>query len=255
LLKGFGGNKNPNPNTEPYEKSKTIKHVALSLTGEPIIYPKMNELIDKFNKDGISTFLVTNAQYPEQIRDLKPVTQLYISLDAPNSELLKKLDKPIFEDYWQRLNESLESLSKKKHRTCIRLTLIKNFNILSPDAYAKLIKKGNPDFIEVKAYMSIGASLKNFKFENMPNSKEVMDFSKQLIKFLPDYEIVSEHYESRVVMLAKKKFYFSDADGKSKWHTWIDFGKYNEMVNSSPNTVPETMKYLKKTPPMFVLKN
>jgi len=247
LLKGFGGNTNPNPTKTPYEESKSIKHVALSLIGESILYPKINELIYEFNKRKISTFVVTNAQYPNLIKNLKPVTQLYISLDAPNSELLKKLDKPIFEDYWQRLNESLESLSKKKHRTCIRLTLIKNFNILSPDAYAKLIKKGNPDFVEVKAYMSIGASLKNFKFENMPNSKEVMDFTKELVKFLPDYEIVSEHYESRVVMLAKKKFFI---DGK--WHTWIDFDKYNKMVNN--NQEPETMKYLKKTPPSFVLK-
>ena len=120
---------------------------------------------------------------------------------------------------------------------------------MSPDAYAKLIKKGNPDFVEVKAYMSIGESLKNFKFENMPNSKEVMDFTKELVKFLPDYEIVSEHYESRVVMLAKKKFFI---DGK--WHTWIDFDKYNKMVNSSLDAVPETLNYIKKTPPSFVLK-
>lgn len=247
LLKGFGGNKNPNPNKEPYEISKTIKHVALSLTGEPIIYPKINELIEKFNKEGVSTFLVTNAQYPKQIRDLKPVTQLYISLDAPNPKLLKKVDVPLFRDYWERLNQSLEFLSQKKHRTCIRLTMIKNLNMTSPETYAEMIKKGNPDFIEVKAYMFVGASQERLKFENMPNSKEIMQFAESLVKFLPNYEIVSEHYESRVVMLAKKKFFI---DGK--WHTWIDFDKYNNMVNN--NQDPETMNYLKKTSPMFVLK-
>jgi len=98
LLSGFGGEEKANKSA--YQASKTIKHVALSLTGEPIIYPRINELIDKFNREGISTFLVTNAQYPEQIKNLNPITQLYISLDAPNKELLKEIDKPIFEDYF-----------------------------------------------------------------------------------------------------------------------------------------------------------
>ena len=248
LLTGHGGNKNPNPSKVPYEKSKTIKHVALSLTGEPIAYPRMNELLEKFNKDGISTFLVTNAQYPDQIRDLKPVTQLYISLDAPNPKLLKKVDIPLFRDYWERLNQSLEYMSQKKHRTCIRLTLIKGMNMSQFEEYAEMINKGNPDFIEVKSYMWVGASRERLKFENMPTSPEVMEFTKELVKYLPDYDIVSEHYPSRVVMLAKKKFLIDNI-----WHTWIDFEKYNEMVNN--NQEPETMKYLKKTPPMFVLKN
>jgi len=90
LLTGFKGNENVK--LPVYEQSKKIKHVALSLTGEPIIYPRINELIELFNKEGISTFLVTNAQYPEQIKTLKPVTQLYVSLDAPNKELLKEID-------------------------------------------------------------------------------------------------------------------------------------------------------------------
>src|SRR3989344_2873699 len=164
LLTGFKGNTNPNPDKEPYNKSKTIKHAALSLIGESILYPKINEIINEFHKKGISTFLVTNAQYPEQIKSLAPVTQLYISLDAPTQELIKKIDKPIFKDYWQRLNQSLEIMSKKKQRTCIRLTLIKYVNMSEDlcENYSNLIKKASPDFIEVKAYMSVGASLKNF---------------------------------------------------------------------------------------------
>ena len=51
-------------------------------------------------------------------------------------------------------------------------------------------------------------------------------------------------------MLEKKKFLIDNM-----CLTGIDFEKYNEMVNSSPDAVPETMKYLKKTPPVFVLKN
>ncbi|MBI2125389.1 4-demethylwyosine synthase TYW1, partial [Candidatus Woesearchaeota archaeon] len=78
LLIGFKGS--PVANKTAYEKSNQIRHVALSLTGEPITYPRMNELIDGFHKDNVSTFLVTNSQYPEQIKNLKPITQLYCSV-------------------------------------------------------------------------------------------------------------------------------------------------------------------------------
>ena len=39
-------------------------HCALSLVGEPIMYPEINVLIKLLHEKGISTFLVTNAQFP-----------------------------------------------------------------------------------------------------------------------------------------------------------------------------------------------
>ena len=243
LLVGFGGSSTKN--NVVFEKSKEIKHVALSLTGEPIMYPRMNELIETFNKAGISTFLVTRAQYPEAIRDLKPVTQLYISLDAPNPRLFKDIDVPLFKDYWERFNKGLEYLAGKKQRTTVRLTLIKGMNMSHFEEYALMIKKGNPDFIEAKAYMHVGASQKRLSIESMPMHEEVVGFSKELAGHLPGYEIVSEHVPSRVVMLAKKKF---KIDGI--WHTWIDFPKFTELVNSGKEF--SAMDYFKKTPPSLV---
>ena len=245
LLVGFKDHKTTN--MPSYNSSKNVKHVALSLTGEPITYPRINELINLFNKQGISTFLVTNAQYPEQIRDLNPVTQLYISVDAPSKELLKEVDHPLFKDYWERFKKSLYYLSEKKQRTCIRLTLIKGINMLQPKKYASLIKEGNPDFIEAKAYMFVGASRTRLEKENMPTHEEVLKFSRELEKNLPDYEIVSEHIPSQVIMLAKKKF---KKDGK--WHTWIDFPKYSKLVNSKKDF--STEDYLKQTPLANILK-
>lgn len=246
LLIGFKDQKVTN--MPSYNASKTVKHVALSLTGEPITYPKINELINLFNKNGISTFLVTNAQYPEQIRDLNPVTQLYISVDAPSKELLKEVDKPLFKDYWDRFKKSLYYLSKKKQRTCIRLTLIKGINMLAPEEYASLIQEGNPDFIEAKAYMFVGASRTRLEKQNMPSHEEVSKFSRELANFLPDYEIVSEHIPSQVVMLAKKKF-----KKNGKWYIWIDFQKYNKLVNSKKEF--STVDYLKPIPLVNLIKN
>ena len=151
LLVGFGGSHRANK--AAYQKSKQVRHVALSLTGEPITYPRMNELIDKFHKDNISTFLVTNSQYPEHVKNLKPLTQLYLSVDAPTKELLKEVDVPLFSDYWERMILSLDYLKEKKQRTCIRLTIIKGINDVLPEQYAQLIHRGLPDFIEAKTYI------------------------------------------------------------------------------------------------------
>ncbi|MAF36123.1 4-demethylwyosine synthase TYW1 [archaeon] len=245
LLIGFNGSKKFNKGA--FENSKRVKHVALSLTGEPIIYPKMNELIKRFNKEGVSTFMVTNGQYPRQIKDLAPVTQLYISVDAPNKKILKEVDKPLFTDYWERLLESLDYLKQKKQRTCIRLTMIHKVNMTDLDGYKMLIERGDPDFIEVKAYMWVGASQSRLKEENMPYHADIESFTKELIKVLSEYEIVSEHVPSRVVLLAKKTFNVNE-----KWHTWIDFNKYHELVMGG-NEV-RTKDYVKVTPVGNILK-
>jgi len=52
------------------------RHCALSLVGEPIMYPEINSLVDELHRRRISTFLVTNAQFPEKIGMLKPITQV-----------------------------------------------------------------------------------------------------------------------------------------------------------------------------------
>lgn len=239
LLTGF--NQNGKANQNLYEKSKQVKHVALSLTGEPISYPKINELLNLFNKEGISTFLVTNAQFPEAIKNLAPVTQLYLSVDAATKESLKKIDNPLFKDYWERLNQSLIEMSKKKHRTCIRLTIIKGHNDSDLEEYSKLIKLGNPDFLEIKSYMHVGASRSRYTRDNIARMEGVNNFAKKLLEYLEDYEYVTDYKYSDVCLIAKKKFKIN-----GKWHTWIDFDKYKELVNSGRDFT--SMDYVKKTP-------
>lgn len=48
-------------------------------------------------------------------RNLVPVTQLYVSVDASTKESLKKIDRPLFRDFWPRFISSLEALSEKVH--------------------------------------------------------------------------------------------------------------------------------------------
>ena len=46
------------------EDALTIRHCALSLVGEPIIYPHINDFVGLLHQRRISSFLVTNAQVP-----------------------------------------------------------------------------------------------------------------------------------------------------------------------------------------------
>ncbi|XP_074202084.1 S-adenosyl-L-methionine-dependent tRNA 4-demethylwyosine synthase TYW1 isoform X2 [Camelus bactrianus] len=111
MIKQFKGV--PGVKEERFEEGMTVKHCALSLVGEPIMYPEINRFLKLLHECRISSFLVTNAQFPVEIRNLKPVTQLYVSVDASTKESLKKIDRPLFKDFWQRFLDSLKALAAK----------------------------------------------------------------------------------------------------------------------------------------------
>ena len=78
------------------------RHCALSLVGEPIMYPEIDKFVSLLHAKRISTFLVTNAQFPDAITNLPAITQLYVSVDAATPETLKAIHRPLFGDYWVR---------------------------------------------------------------------------------------------------------------------------------------------------------
>ena len=45
----------------------------------------------------------------------------------------------------------MDQLRQKGQRTVYRLTLVKSWNMTEVDEYVTLIKRGMPDFIEIKA--------------------------------------------------------------------------------------------------------
>ena len=53
---------------ERFEEALMPRHCALSLVGEPIMYPEISKLVEYLHEKEISTFLVTNAQFPDAIR-------------------------------------------------------------------------------------------------------------------------------------------------------------------------------------------
>ncbi|XP_073648137.1 S-adenosyl-L-methionine-dependent tRNA 4-demethylwyosine synthase TYW1 isoform X4 [Tursiops truncatus] len=204
MMKQFRGV--PGVREERFEEGMTVKHCALSLVGEPIMYPEINRFLKLLHERKISSFLVTNAQFPAEIRNLKPVTQLYVSVDASTKESLKKIDRPLFKDFWQRFLDSLKALAAKQQRTVYRLTLVKAWNVDELQAYAKLVSLGNPDFIEVKGVTYCGeSSASSLTMANVPWHEEVVRFVCELVDLIPDYEIACEHEHSNCLLIAHKK--------------------------------------------------
>ncbi|XP_050837662.1 S-adenosyl-L-methionine-dependent tRNA 4-demethylwyosine synthase TYW1 isoform X2 [Serinus canaria] len=231
------------------EEALAVKHCALSLVGEPIMYPHINHLVRLLHQQGISTFLVTNAQFPEEIRRLEPVTQLYVSVDASTKESLRRIDRPLFKDFWQRFLESLKALAEKQQRTVYRLTLVKAWNVDELRAYADLISLGKPDFIEVKGVTYCGeSSASNLTMANVPWHGEVLSFVQELARLLPDYGIACEHEHSNCLLLAHSKF---QVDGE--WRTWIDYSRFQELVRererSGGSRTFTAAEYMARTPP------
>ncbi|MBN2457722.1 4-demethylwyosine synthase TYW1 [Candidatus Woesearchaeota archaeon] len=203
LLSGFGGFEGTN--REKLKLAQEPMHFAISLSGEPTIYPKLNELIRLLHSKGKTTFVVSNGMLPDRIKDMELPTQLYISVDAPNEELFKKIDNPSLQDGWQRLMKTLDILNglKEKTRTTLRLTLIKGMNMTLPEEWAEKILRAQPMFVEVKAYMFVGFSQLRLKIENMPRHEEVKEFAEEICKH-SGYSIIDEQPESRVVLLMKE---------------------------------------------------
>lgn len=199
LLCGFGGN--DKANKKKLEESKIPTNAAISLAGEPMLYPEIDELIAKFNRRNFTTFIVSNGQCVDKLKNLETEPyQLYLSLDAPTKKIYNDVCQPQITEGWDNLNQSLETLASFNSRTCIRTTCVKGRNMINPEKYGELIKKANPDFVEIKAYMCVGSSRDRLTLDNMPTFNEVKNFAKQIGKNCGK-KIANESEVSRVVLL------------------------------------------------------
>jgi tRNA wybutosine-synthesizing protein 1 len=203
LVSGFKGDERCDP--KMWEESRNPTQVAISLTGEPTFYPRLGEFIQLCKDRGMTTFLVTNGTTPKVLENLDPLpTQLYVTLAAPNPDIYRKLCAPMGERSWDRLEKTLELLPSLDTRTVVRLTLVDGWNMGWEDQYSALIERADPDFVEPKAYVFVGASRERLSIDNMPLHKTVKDFGRRLASRL-GYRMIDEKSDSRVVLLGSEK--------------------------------------------------
>lgn len=200
LLNGFKGH--PKVDMARFAEAMDPKNVAISLSGEPTMYSRLDGLIGEFERRGMTTFLVTNGTAPEALGRIREPTQLYVSLSAPSEEVYRRACRPTRAGSWGSLMQSLGMLKSFSCPTVIRMTAVSGLNICDPEGYSRIISEASPSYVEVKAYMHVGFSTTRLGFDSMPSHGEVRGFSEELSR-LTGYEIAGEVPISRVVLLSR----------------------------------------------------
>jgi len=201
ILSGFKGD--PSVLPARWEESQTPRHIAISLTGEPTLYPKMNRFLELCHERGITTFLVTNGTNPDALRALDPLpTQLYVSVTAPNARVFQRLTLPAQDDAWERLLESLAIVRDLRTRRVVRHTLVRGWNLGWVDSYAELDLLARPDFVEPKGYVYMGKSRQRLGRDQEPTHAEIASFAQRLAG-KTGYQVLDESPDSKVVLLGR----------------------------------------------------
>src|ERR671925_229677 len=213
LINGFYGN--PKNDKKKLDESLLPAHYAISLSGEPTMYPKLPQLIKYLRslKATKSIFLVTNGQEPDMLKrlaveDALP-TQIYLSTNASNKKMFYQINRPRHRNAWERWWESLKLLATLNTRTVLRMTLIKGYN----ESYdfvrevADMMAHGNPHFIELKSYMHIGMSTQRLKQDHMLEMNEIRNFAAKLCAKMRSFKVMDESEISRIVVLQNEVRY------------------------------------------------
>ncbi|MFP4609371.1 MAG: radical SAM protein, partial [Candidatus Aenigmatarchaeota archaeon] len=119
LVSGFRGDERCSE--KMWKEARHPNQVAISLAGEPTMYPYLSDLIKEYEKRGMTTFLVSNGTRPEVLEELDHLpSQLYVTLAAPNQDIFKRLCVPRSERSWKKIIETLELFPSLETRTVVR---------------------------------------------------------------------------------------------------------------------------------------
>ncbi len=191
------------------DESLLPSHYAISLSGEPTMYPRLPELIRhlKSLEATKSVFLVTNGQEPDMIERLRDEdalpTQLYLSTNAADYESFARINRPRYDDSWERWNRTLGMLRGLDTRTVLRITLIRGYNDQADmvPAFASMARESGPHFIEVKSYMHVGRSTSRLEHSDMLEMDEVRGISRGIAEKSGAFSVMDESCVSRIVVL------------------------------------------------------
>ncbi|MHA1281625.1 MAG: radical SAM protein [Promethearchaeota archaeon] len=187
-------------------------HAAISLDGEPLLYPYLSGLIAEFRKRNMTTFVVTNSTLPERIERLEELpTQFYFTIAAPNERIYKKVCRPMIKNGWEKIHQTLELIDSLNCRTLVRLTAVKGLNISEEylESYAKIIEKANPNFFEIKGFtlQAKGLDISKRLKSNLPPSEYFPDYNylkniAEKFEKISNFPMIYENKDSRDFLFA-----------------------------------------------------
>ncbi len=171
---------------QAHDEAMNPNHAAISLDGEPLLYPLLSDFVKEFKNRNMTTFIVTNGTLPERIENLSVYpSQLYTTLPAPNEQIYKKICRPMIKNGWIKIMDSLNLIESLPCRTVIRLTAVKDVNIDDRyiDEYIKIVERANPSFFEIKGFTLQAKALL---------IKDRLKSNKPIQYFFPKYEYLEK---------------------------------------------------------------
>jgi len=167
ILSGFKPSSHPKVSWDKWREAMEPKHAAISLAGEPTLYPYLSGLIEEFHRRGMTTFLVTNGNMPEVLAEITEPAQLYVSVYGWSESVYRRVCRPLLKDAWGRL--------------------------------------ANPTYVECKSYVSVGSSiLRGFGAKNMIRAESIKNFAEKVAE-CSGYRVIGHSVPSRVTLLSRLK--------------------------------------------------
>jgi tRNA wybutosine-synthesizing protein 1 len=239
LISGFGGNKEVTK--QNFAEANDPHHVAISLDGEPTLYPYIADLIKEIKSRNMTVFIVTNATMPNRVKELldkdAEPDNLSISVYATNKEDYKKVTNSFIEDEFEKVKQTLDLMKFfKTARTIMRTTLVKGLNDHNAEEFADLINKYQPKFVQLKGYSWLGESKKRLKLSNMPTMKEIDEYG-DIISNKTGYIAKLKDKVSRVIIFVKDEKVW-------KWN-FEKIKEQDKRLSQRPKSNFQTKKVLK----------
>ncbi|MHA1112569.1 MAG: radical SAM protein, partial [Promethearchaeota archaeon] len=206
---------NENDIRNSFNRALNPNHAAISLDGEPTLYPYIGELVDTFRKKKFTTFIVTNGTTPDVVTHLQDTdclpSILYVTVPPPNKEDYRQIHRPKVKGAWESIQKTLGLLKDLTTRTVLRITAVNHLNIRDDliDGYAETIERVKPNFVDIKGFTLEGASMSistrlastqpsSYYF---PDYQEIEQFA-QKISEKSGYKIAATHEKSRDILIA-----------------------------------------------------
>jgi len=197
-----------------YENAMNPSHAAISLEGEPTLYPYIGELVSEFRKRRFTTFIVSNGTNPNAIQNMSDnnnlPTILYITLPTPDYNSYIKIFRPRLKDNWDNIKKTLNLLRDLKCRTVLRITCVNELTLKDEfiKEYVNIINQAKPNFVDLKSFtVEAGAVDINKRLGTtqsssfyVPSYKRLKDFALKICN-LGGFEIIKEHIPSRDILI------------------------------------------------------
>ena len=189
--------------------------------------------------------MVTNAQFPEQMETLTPVTQLYISRRRARRARAQGGRPPALLRLLGALPRVRRPAEEEEaaHRR-VRMTLVNGWNTQQLSKYVELVRRGRPDFVEVKGVTYCGDS-KASPLDDQATAPSTPRCAPTARRWPTSWGTsTSSRPSTRTRTSCSSRT--SRSRSTAQWHTWIDYDKFAALATAGKPF--GSMDYLAPTP-------